>query len=642
MASVFLSYDRDDSTAAGSIARALEKAGHSVWWDRHIKGGTQYAKEIEQALAAAEAVVVLWSRNAVESAWVRDEAAAGRDTGRLVPVRLDVTEPPLGFRQYQTIDFLRTRGSQRARRLQELLQAVESVVPGAAGARKPPIASSIREPRLSRLGWSLLVALVIGVLVGAGYLLWRSSLSPSSPTVAVAAADDTPYARALARDLVVKLGRIQAANPASMNLIGEGERERKSSFVFEVGGSIRGLRSEANLVLLAPGGRSILWSKDFEQPREKEADLRQQVAVSGASVLDCAQDAITSETEVDQQTLKLYLNGCATLAEVYYHYAGVVIPMFLEVTKRAPRFKGGWAKLLLAEAEVAATDSTLKGAAIASALPRHIQAARALDPQMAEAYYADIQLLPGSAFKQQIQIADKALALHPDNPALLGLRAGLLQGLGRMNEAVAEAKKAAELDALSPTTRSDYITTLANAGYTESALAELKQGERLWPDTGPMIDARFRVHARYGDPRVSLRILRSIQEPGMPAIFEAFLLARIDPTPANVDRAIADATGMAASNPDGVAFLIQALGEFGREELIYDAIMTRPGADIDAINYSIFRPALRKFRRDPRFIRVAARTGLVDYWQKSGKWPDFCSESDLPYDCKAEAAKLAR
>jgi hypothetical protein len=32
---------------------------------------------------------------------------------------------------------------------------------------------------------------------------------------------------------------------------------------------------------------------------------------------------------------------------------------------------------------------------------------------------------------------------------------------------------------------------------------------------------------------------------------------------------------------------------------------------------------------------------LLDYWRASGKWPDFCFEPDLPYDCKAEAAKLA-
>jgi hypothetical protein len=32
MASVFLSYDRDDGKQARPIATAIEKAGHSVWW----------------------------------------------------------------------------------------------------------------------------------------------------------------------------------------------------------------------------------------------------------------------------------------------------------------------------------------------------------------------------------------------------------------------------------------------------------------------------------------------------------------------------------------------------------------------------------------------------------------------------------
>ena len=50
MASVFLSYDREDAERRAPIALALEKAGHSVWWDRHIKGGAQYSKEIEEAL----------------------------------------------------------------------------------------------------------------------------------------------------------------------------------------------------------------------------------------------------------------------------------------------------------------------------------------------------------------------------------------------------------------------------------------------------------------------------------------------------------------------------------------------------------------------------------------------------------------
>jgi hypothetical protein len=39
MASVFLSYDRDDAAETRSIAQAMENAGHSVWWDLHVRGG---------------------------------------------------------------------------------------------------------------------------------------------------------------------------------------------------------------------------------------------------------------------------------------------------------------------------------------------------------------------------------------------------------------------------------------------------------------------------------------------------------------------------------------------------------------------------------------------------------------------------
>jgi hypothetical protein len=45
VASVFLSYVREDMEKARPIAVALEAAGHSVWWDRQIKGGAQYFSE---------------------------------------------------------------------------------------------------------------------------------------------------------------------------------------------------------------------------------------------------------------------------------------------------------------------------------------------------------------------------------------------------------------------------------------------------------------------------------------------------------------------------------------------------------------------------------------------------------------------
>ncbi len=53
-----------------------------------------------------------------------------------------------------------------------------------------------------------------------------------------------------------------------------------------------------------------------------------------------------------------------------------------------------------------------------------------------------------------------------------------------------------------------------------------------------------------------------------------------------------------------------------------------------------YRPALAfhagmpELRADPRFVRLCARLGLVEYWVTTDKWPDCVGE--VPYDFKAE------
>ena len=124
MAKIFLSYAREDEPAAKQLAECIGGAGHDVWWDRHIQSGSRFTNEIERALKDAEAVVVLWSKASVGSAWVQDEAAEGRDTGRLAPVSIDGTRPPLGFRQFHTVEFANWNGDGAPAELQDLLEGI--------------------------------------------------------------------------------------------------------------------------------------------------------------------------------------------------------------------------------------------------------------------------------------------------------------------------------------------------------------------------------------------------------------------------------------------------------------------------------------------------------------------------------------
>src|SRR5687768_1471601 len=133
VAKIFLSYAREDAAAAKQLAECIGRAGHEVWWDHHIQGGSRFSTEIDRALKDAEAVVVLWSDASVESAWVQDEAAEGRDSGRLIPVTLSGRKAPLGFRQFQAIDLGNWNGSGQLPRLQELLRAIDET----AGCGQP-------------------------------------------------------------------------------------------------------------------------------------------------------------------------------------------------------------------------------------------------------------------------------------------------------------------------------------------------------------------------------------------------------------------------------------------------------------------------------------------------------------------------
>src|SRR5438270_12745116 len=130
-----LSYSRQDESHAKRLAAALDRAGYTVWWDALIEGGTAYSQSIADALETADAVIVLWSRHSIGSDWVKDEAAQGRERHRLIPLSIDGSQPPLGFRQYQVIDFSRWRGRGQAPEMAALERAISAAVGNVHAAR---------------------------------------------------------------------------------------------------------------------------------------------------------------------------------------------------------------------------------------------------------------------------------------------------------------------------------------------------------------------------------------------------------------------------------------------------------------------------------------------------------------------------
>ncbi len=111
MKDVFISYASEDRPVAQQLAAALEQSGMSVWWDRQIQVGSEWDKTIEDALAVAKCVVVLWTGHAKDSRWVRAEAREALNTEKVVPVMLEANAIPLAFTGIQALCFLGWEGA---------------------------------------------------------------------------------------------------------------------------------------------------------------------------------------------------------------------------------------------------------------------------------------------------------------------------------------------------------------------------------------------------------------------------------------------------------------------------------------------------------------------------------------------------
>ena len=179
-ATLFLSYARADEPFARKLATALEQAGFTIWWDAMIEGGAAFGRSIAEALERADAVLVLWSKTSIDSDWVKDEAAQGRDRHRLIPLAIDGTPPPLGFRQYQTIDLSHWNG----RRTAPQFASLERAVAAALGQKPAAQAAQARVDRRDLLiGGSAAAAIAVG---GGAWLLWDRDIRRNGEALSIA------------------------------------------------------------------------------------------------------------------------------------------------------------------------------------------------------------------------------------------------------------------------------------------------------------------------------------------------------------------------------------------------------------------------------------------------------------------------
>jgi TolB-like protein/tetratricopeptide (TPR) repeat protein len=146
MSDVFVSYARSDKSLVAPLVAALEAQGWSVWWDPAIAPGQEFDRTIAAELARAASVLVIWTRDSVESRWVRGEARDAADRGILVPLRIGNPVLPIDCRALHTIDLEVCRDPAAGPSFREVVRALAALI----GAASVPASSGAAPAAIER------------------------------------------------------------------------------------------------------------------------------------------------------------------------------------------------------------------------------------------------------------------------------------------------------------------------------------------------------------------------------------------------------------------------------------------------------------------------------------------------------------
>ncbi len=125
MTDVFISHSSHDRTLVLDLAEQLKEAGFPCWVDvESIPDGWSWVREIEKAIGACRAMIVVMSEQARASEWVEREVLMALEQGKpILFMRIDDAPLPLYMINRQYIDY-RKRPTSAIRRLKDALGKV--------------------------------------------------------------------------------------------------------------------------------------------------------------------------------------------------------------------------------------------------------------------------------------------------------------------------------------------------------------------------------------------------------------------------------------------------------------------------------------------------------------------------------------
>ena len=439
MADVFISYARADKARVAPLVAAIEARGWSVWWDPEISPGQEFDDQIDEALQAAKAVLVVWTPTSVASRWVRGEARDAAERGLLVPVRFDQARLPIDVRAIHTTDLDDWGENPASAPAQACLQALGAMI-GRSSQVGPAPGGKAVAPGASRPAPQFSIC-----------VLPFTNMSGE--------AEQEYFSDGITEDIITDLSKVSALRVISRNSafrykgknvdVPKVAAELNVTHVLE--GSVRkaGGRVRISAQLIDGESNGHLWAERYD--REDSDIFAIQDEISGAiakalrlHLLPSEKKAIRKRGTDNAQAHNYYLMARQTYVtsqSADIRAAQAVIRICQRATELDPDYAEAWALMAIGYRQV----NWLQGSSAEDGIDA-VDRALALDPDLAEAHAVKAQILHqrddlrGAAAESAI-----ALSLNPESYEVNRAAGQLYYQLQRFDEAARYYEKAVAL-----------------------------------------------------------------------------------------------------------------------------------------------------------------------------------------------------
>jgi TolB-like protein/tetratricopeptide (TPR) repeat protein len=637
---VFISYAHATEAQAQRIEAALRGLGYSVWRDDQLPAHRAFREVLDERLAACKAVVVVWSADALKSDYVHSEAERARADHKLVQLRIDGARLPLPFDSIQCADLTGWDGDLAAPGWRKVADSVEALVGGpgrAMTAQAEQVAPAApAERRLAVLAFDNL------------------SGDPEMAYFSDGVSEEIQQTVARGADLKV-IGRtssfqFRGADKAVRKVVAD----LKATHILD--GSVRrsGARVRISAQLIECSGETTLWSDRYDRDLTDIFALQDEIAASVAAELKTVLARSPTPARIDPDVFDLFLRA-RDISASDFEARLRRLRMFEEVVTGAPSFARGWAALAGWRANLLRHDHE---DALAAGVTREqatlaAETALRLDPHMGLAYQALADLEPWAAYRAREALNEKALAAAPNDAAVLANAAEFCSRVGRVQEGMAIARQAYELDPLAPAVANELASQFLLSGQIAESGRVLDAAQARWPENEVLAGNAMGSAARRGDRARVERLAEawSAAAASKPTLQDAISYARnmLEPDPEWIRKYLAkqqEALARSGTVPLFGPFRLYHLGLTEEayallDEASFDHLFDPDGPSPSRLfrTGAIFARLDKALFRDARFPQLCAKLGLADYWVETDKWPDCADE--VPYDFRAQARRLA-